>query len=161
MNDYFKELDTAIYQANYKLTQTDAGGGNLVLRVYSTLGVRLMITSINIQSSVSGGLRLENYVYDSNDDFISNLGLDTSFGAGSILNFPSTGQPATNDNNMTSAQNVVLANGDYLRIRLSSAPVNTQLQVRIRGFIRGRVPSIDTSASGGTVSLSTIYSRII
>ena len=159
--EFFKELDTPIYQANIECTQTDAGGGNILLKLTAANGTRIMITHITLQTSVSGGLRLENYVYDSNNDLIQILGLDTSFAAGSILTYPSTGTAATNDNNITSSQYIVLTNGDFLQFRLSSAPQNTILKVRVRGFIRGRLPTRSTSGSGGSISTTVKRENIV
>jgi len=153
------EFDEAIYQANFTLEQTDSSG-NLVLKVKSDNGTRLLLNSISLHGGGgASGLRLEMYIYDSSNNIIQLLGLDTSFGG--ILTFPSTGSVASNDNNKSAAQNVVLANGDYLWVRYSSASTNETISARLRGYIRGRLPNVDTSSSGGTVSLTTAYHRIV
>ena len=100
MNDYFKELDTAIYQGSFRVTDNDGGSATLALNIYSGNGTRLMIDSIKVSlPNTSAGRTIYVRVFDSDDDELQRfafVGMDNN----SIF-LPSTGREANNANNIT------------------------------------------------------------
>lgn len=160
--EYFKELDTAIYQNYYTLRQDDAGGGDIVIYIKADNGTRLLITNIIASTSnLTANRRVDIDTEDSSGQRLLNLALDTSVATGSWLNIPSTGLVANADNNKSNIQVIPMVNGDRIRIRMIGAAQNELLKFGIRGYIRGRLPSVDTSGSGGVISVSASYARIV
>lgn len=160
MQDYFKELDTAIYQGSFRVTDNDGGSATLALNIYSGNGTRLMIDSIKVSlPNTSAGRTIYVRVFDSDDDELQRfafVGMDNN----SIF-LPSTGREANNANNITNKQFVTLVNADYLSIEGFTFDNAEYFDVIVRGYIRGRLPVVDTSGSSATPALTTNYSRIV
>ena len=161
MQDYFKELDTAQYQASFTLTEND-GGGTVVLNVEADNGTRLYITQINLKMSVvSSARQIYGYLQDSSGVIISTLMYDTTAYSSTYLTFPNTGSIATNTANVTSAHYIPVINGDQLQFQGISLSDGESITVLIRGYIRGGLPVTSTTGSSNTPSLTTTYQRIV
>ena len=99
MQEYFKELDTAVYQGKFTIT---AGGSDAKFQLISSNGTRLLIKSIHVQmSSTSADRDIRITLQNSSNDIISYLGSDLTFGSTSWFSLPSVGTAATNAYNIS------------------------------------------------------------
>ena len=161
MQDYFKELDTAQFQAQY-IIKRGATTGNLDLAIKAANGTRLLVTSfhvVNNEGTIGANRSCFFLIRDSDDDNIYKLASWTMT-AGSDYSIPHQGN-ANNADNRGNIQLIPLINGDQIVFRgLSFAP-NEGCTVTIRGYIRGRLPNIDTGLSSGVITFTNNYSRIV
>lgn len=156
--EYFKELDTAIYQAHFTVTGIN-GGGNLVLQVKADNGTRLNITSILLRMSNTAASRVTYVeISDSADNIIQRFNIGLALDNNTFV-MPHSGNYTYN--NESSAQNITLVNGDKLVVTAYSMADTENFQVFIRGYIRGTLPTTSTAGSSNTPSLTTNYARIV
>ena len=159
MQDYFKELDTAVFQAKYTLVENNAAGGDLVFNLNANNGSRLVITNIAINLLTAGGNRnLYMNIKDNDDNFMGYVARGIALSANGTFIFPHTGNLQAN--NSTAQQSITLVNGDAIKILFNVAQ-NESYNVYVRGYIRGRLPVADTAGSTGTPNLTTNYARIV
>lgn len=157
--EFFKELDTPIYQASYRLTQNDSGSNNVVFNIRTTNGTRLNLSSLVVKfPNLTTGSSMSVLIKDSGDNYIQNLATGLSMDNNFFV-FPHAGNYTTN--NETSSQTITLTNGDYLNVTVYNLEENGTYDVNLRGFIRGRPPTNDTTGSGATPAITTNYSRIV
>ena len=160
--EYFKELDTAVYQGRFVFTQTDAGGGNTVFNIYTGNGTRLIIDYFNVRLSKSSGTSTQYYMLlDNGGNLLTYLLRDITLSNGQQLNFPVSIGNNLAANNTSGMQKIILVNGDTLQLYSASLAQNDNITVTIRGRIRGKSPVVDSSASSGSVSISTTHARIV
>ena len=159
MEDYFKELDTAIYQASFSITETNAAGGNLILNLNANNGTRLLITNVIIILTTAAGNRsLYLNIQDKDDNFMGYIARGLSMSANASFIFPHTGNLQAN--NSSAQQTISLVNGDGIKVFFSVGQ-NESYDVYVRGYVRGKLPVASTSGSTGTPSLTTNYARIV
>lgn len=153
-------FDEAQYQGSFRITQTDAGGGTLEINIEANNGTRLIIDSVMVAvPNTSSGRSVYVRGYDSADNEMqrfSFVGLDNQ-----KVFIPSTGREANNANNITNKQFINLVNGDYLNVNGFTFAQNEYFDLIVRGYVRGRLPTVSTTASTGTISLTTNYARIV
>lgn len=159
MQDFVKELDTAIYQARYRITQNNSGGQNTVLNIVADNGTRMIIDYASIKYSSGGSRTTYIVLYDNDDNVTSYLAYAISVGTNSNLTVPSSGN--IQSNNSSGMQKFIIANGDYIQFYGFSLQQNEYIDVTVRGRIRGRLPLVNTSLSTGDVTLTTSYARIV
>lgn len=160
MNDYFKELDTPVYQGSFRITQTNSSGGTCEINIEATRGSRIMIDSaMVVLPNTASGRTIYIRVYDSDDNEIQRfayVGLDNQ-----RVFIPSQGLNANGANNATNKQFFTLVNGDYLNVHGFTFAQNEYFDLRVRGYVRGRMPNVTTTGSTGDVTLTTNYSRVV
>tara|TARA_Y100000004_G_scaffold163292_2_gene192553 strand:+ start:4782 stop:5276 length:495 start_codon:yes stop_codon:yes gene_type:complete len=164
MQDFVKELDTPVYQAKFELIQDGGGaGGTTRFRLKASNGTRLLIKKLYIKvtsTASSRGVYIEHF--DSNGERISYYFSDGSFASGSFASLPYTNTGNNNSGNNANSENIILVNGDMIVITMYSAGAGEGFDIiGVRGLIRGNLPVIDTTGSGGTANLTTDYARIV
>tara|TARA_Y100000004_G_scaffold163292_2_gene192551 strand:+ start:3884 stop:4354 length:471 start_codon:yes stop_codon:yes gene_type:complete len=153
-------FDEAQYQASYRLTQDDVGTANVVFNINADNGTRLIITNILIKASnfASGRSAYVQLKDGSNNAVFQNFAIGLVMD-NNMFTVPHEGNYAVN--NESNQQLIPLNNGDYLNITLYNLAQNEYYDVIVRGYIRGRLPTIDTSGSSLTPTVTTNYARIV
>lgn len=155
MEQFFKELDTAVFQARLTLTQDDSGNNDVWLNIKAANGTRLLITEVFMQMNapVASGRSSQLEIRDSGGNMYkrfqsSSLGDNAymTMGLGSDGNYTRSPQAP-----------VILANDDKLVFRSASLAQNESYTIIVRGYLRGRLPTYDTSGSGATPSVASDY----
>lgn len=159
MEQYFKELDTPIFQAHLDITQTGGSGGDAVINIYCTNSTRLLLKSIQIKASGTlGGTR---YFYinqnDTSNNTVCRLAYAVGLNANNNLTFPHGGN--IQSNNSSGMQEVILMD-DSIQISANLGS-NEGFEVILRGLVRGRLPTYNTSGSTGSVSVSSDYYKAV
>ena len=113
--EYFKELDSAIFQAHYRITQNDGGNKDTLFNLYANNGTRLIIDYIGIKYGTTAANRTT-YIQakDSDDNTLSQLVYAVSIGSTGNFTFPHSGN--IQNNNSSGMQKIILAGGDSIRI---------------------------------------------
>ncbi len=157
------KLNTPLYQLNTSITQTDTGGGTVQFRLTATSGTRLVIQSIYAKGTSLASSRIVTIEHlDENHERVLYLAGDSTFSSGGYFNYPAAGSNASNSGNFPRQNDIILANNDYIRIIMYSAAQNEGFEkIQFRAFIKGKQPSIQSSGSGGSVSISTNANIIV
>ena len=157
-----EELNTPIYYGEAEAKQTAASGGNISFNIETASGTRLLLYFIHVQlSSTSADRRIDITIKNSSNTTVSYLSLDTSFGSTAWMTLPSQGSPATNAYNVNNLQPIPVNNGDKLNITLSSSVAqNENMKIYVRGYIKGKIPSMTSTGCGGTISISNTIQQI-
>ena len=157
MREYFKELDTPIYQLRIEMTEND-GGGSVWIGIQTANGTRLHVTDLFMQMGTVASARSSQIeIRDSSGNMFKRF-------ASSSLNsneFFSMGLGSDGVSNKTPLHPFTIANGDKIIFRASNLANNETYQVYVRGYIRGRLPTTSTAGSSNTPATNTIYARII
>ena len=156
------EFDNLLWAYRAVFTQTNAGGGSI--RVNIIVNERMVL--------LFGQLGPDNYAADRvlkasvRDDIGGNSVAILVKGAqidNETLVFPSSGEGAAVGPNVANEfdKRVVLGKGDVMQIEAASLIQNETFTIAIRALIRSWPPTITIAGSGGTVTTTTTYDKVI
>ena len=101
-HQYLKELDTPVWQARLRVTQTGVAGGNTVINFYTGNGTRVLLKSIQIKASSLAGNRTFyfNVIDDDGSGVTARLAYAVSVSSGGNLTFPHGGNIQNNNSTL-------------------------------------------------------------
>lgn len=145
-------LDTPVYMGYAKLTHGSGGTG--VINFETPNDTRMLITSVAIHTqNYSSGRTFYVRLVDESANELNRyafVGLDNQ-----RTFLPSLGDDAKSSNNISSQQTYLLVGGDKLKIEGFTFAAGEYFEVYVRAYIRGRSPSITTTGSTNSPTLTS------
>ena len=157
MSERFSNMMWA-YKATFK--QTDVGGGDI--RVNITITDRSVLEYGMIgKDDNAGALAHHVYIVDSDGDRVGYVLYPTSID-NVWVPILHTKVSATVANEPIEGQNrIVLGAGDVLVLYQQTSVQNDELTINLRMLIGARRPAVTTTGSGGTVTTTLGYNKVI
>lgn len=143
-------------------TQSNAGGGNVLIQITPGAGTEVILQSVQIgpddyAADRTGAIQLMDSEGTPNRvaRLIPLAAIDNE-----VMMWPSIN--ATADfTHLWPGQQIIMTGADQLRIYLNAFAQNETITVAIRARLRGQIPVITTTGSGGTVGVATTYSVVL
>lgn len=154
------EFDNLLWAYRAVFKQTDAGGGTVLIRIKANERTVILFGQIGPNDYAAG--RTVNVAFN---DGTNNIGIlhKTFTLDNQTLPFPKTGEGiAVTANSPTEfGRYVIMAKDDEVRILTSALVQNEEVTVAIRALIRSWPPTISTTGSGGTVTTTVDYDKVV
>ena len=152
-----EELNTPIYYGEATVTHVDGGTANINIETSS--GTRLLVYSISVKmSNTASGRTVYVRLYNSSNEELNRLafvGLDNK----SVF-VPNVGIDGTTNNNLSNMQLIPVCNGDKINISAFTMAAGETYEIFVRGYIKGKIPSMTSTGSTGTVTISNTIQQI-
>ena len=157
MNDDFDYLLWA-YKATFK--QTDVGGGSIAVQITANERIVILFGRIG-PNDYAAGRNVKVRISDEDDDVIATI-MSVASVDNNTYHFPVADHSvvASSDGPQLEKR-VVLGKGDYLDFAATSLAQNEELTVIIRALMRDWPPTVTTTGSGGTVTTTVAYDKVI
>lgn len=145
------------YRAVFK--QTDAGGGNIVVIINPTGRFRLLYGTIG-PDDYAAARTISSYIDDGSDHLVARL-IESGTSINNVT-IPLISDASLSGGEANQIQKTVEMSGiDLLKISANSLAQNEELTISIRALIERGIPTIDISDSGGTVTITETYNKVI
>lgn len=158
MIDAFDKMFWA-YRAVFK--QTDVGGGAIVVNIIAQ--ERMVILYGLIGPNDYAAVRaIACQVRDTSGNLIGNALKAINMDNARVV-FPATGEGAAVvvENVSEFNKHIVLGKGEYLYLFTDALVQNEELTIAVRALIQTSLPSVTTTGSAGTVTITTTYNKVI
>ena len=142
-------------------TQTDVGGGSILAKITANERMVILYGLIG-QDDYAANRTLAASILDSAGNIIGNPCENTEMD-NSRLAIPGSGEGAafTVENANEFDKRIVMGAGETLAIQMTNVVQNETMTVAIRALIRSWPPTVTTTGSGGTVTTTVTYDKVI
>lgn len=157
MNDDF---DYLLWTYRAVFTQTDVGGGNIVANFVANERMVILYGTIG-KDDYAADRDLESFVLSASGNIIARtLFLSPIDNVTLPLMFTSSAAVA-DDTTQELNKRLVLGKGEALRVRAQTPVQNETMTIAINALIRSWPPTVTTTGSGGTVTTTETYNKVI
>ena len=146
------------YRAVFK--QTDGGGGSIVVNFVANERTVFLYGNIG-KNDYAANRSIDAFIFDENDDKAGIVLASTSVDNVDTPIFVSASVAITAQTTISSQDRLVLGKGDKLVIRAAALVQNEELTLALRALFKSWPPTITTTGSGGTVTTTLSYDKVI
>lgn len=145
----------------YRAVVKQTGGGGGIAALSITANERfVLLYGITGRDDYAAGRSVNAQILDSGDEVIANAiiaeaGLDN-------VRVPIPSTDPTPESTANQFQNrIVMGSTDVIKISMATLATNEELTVVVRGLIGSKPPTVTTTGSTGTVTLTEDYNKVI
>ena len=154
------DFDYLLWAYRAVFTQTNAGGGTAVVNIIANERMVILYGVLGPDDYAADRI-LSGTIRDSGDKVVGVIFLPTAIDNESVP-FPmdQSGAIVTLQGNQF-FNKVVIGKGENLQLKASGLVQNETFTVAVRALIRSWPPTVSTTGSGGTVTTTTTYDKVI
>lgn len=156
MNEGFEGLMWA-YRATFK--QENVAGGSIVVRITPRERMMLLYGRIGA-NDYAAGRTVNVWLRDSADNYLAQIMDSTSVDNISIP-FPVDTVTVVDGQAGQFYNRMIMVPSDYIYITATSLVQNEELTLAIRAIVEATKPFVETTGSGGTVTVTTTYDKVM
>jgi len=154
-------IDRGVFRIRQIYTQDNAGGGSIILRVGAGVGSTVWMYNLSVGPDDYAAVRTLTVSINNGD----NGRIVDLFPATAVdnrrLNFPAPGPEAAAFDSVGTSEYIRITGNATLQIFAATLVQNETLTFAFEAIVRGDTPGVTSTASGGTVTLTTSQDNVI